>query len=498
MSGAIYDLVIRGGRVMDPETGFEALADVAIEGGSIVALGEVPGRGRQELDAAGLVVAPGFIDLHAHGQSLPADRMQAFDGVTTTLEMEAGVLPVAPWYEAQARAGRTLNYGAAAAWIIARRAVMSDVALSPGAPLKQMGAAAKDRRWSDEIADPSEVQEIIALISQGLEEGAIGIGIPNAYASGSGVKEMSAVCQLAADQGVATYTHVAYDANIDPQSATEAYIRLIGYAGATGAHMHICHLNSTSGTDIQGAAQLIRKAQAQGLPITVEAYPWGTGSTVIGASFYSDPKFPEKTGRRYDSLQLVASGYRMKDREDVLAHAARDPSALVLTHFLQAGPGDPHQAELDAAITFPGGAIASDAMPWVDAAGATWEGADWPLPERLFSHPRSSGTFARFFRHYVRERALVPLMEGIAKCSLIPAQILQGAVPDMAKKGRLQVGCDADILVFDPQSFGEKADFLQMNARSEGVEHLLVNGVPVIAAGLLRTEARPGQPIRRV
>ncbi|MGN0933060.1 amidohydrolase family protein [Falsigemmobacter intermedius] len=498
MSGETYDLVIRGGRVMDPETGFDALADVALRGGKIVAIGEVAGSARAELEAEGHLVVPGFIDLHAHGQSLPADRMQAFDGVTTTLEMEAGVLPVGAWYAAQAEAGRTLNYGAAAAWILARRAVMSDVPLVPGAPLRQMGAAAKDRRWSDDIADSREVEGIVALIAQGLDEGAIGIGIPNAYASGSGVKEMTAVCQLAADRGVATYTHVAYDANIDPQSATEAYIRLIGYAGATGAHMHICHLNSTSGTDIQGAARLIRKARDQGLPITVEAYPWGTGSTVIGASFYADPKFPEKTGRRYDSLQLVATGYRMKDRADVLAHAERDPSALVLTHFLQAGPGEPHLAELDAAITFPGGAIASDAMPWIDAEGDTYEGADWPLPERLFSHPRSSGTFARFFRHYIRERALLPLMEGISKCTLIPAQILQAAVPDMAKKGRMQVGCDGDILVFDPQTFGEKADFLQMNARSQGVRHLLVNGVPVILSGALQPDLRPGQPIRRL
>lgn len=491
-----FDILIRGGRVMDPETGRDEVADVAIRGDRIMAIGHGLGTAARSIDATGRIVAPGFIDIHAHGQSIPADRMQAFDGVTTSLELEVGTLPVAPWYQAQARTGRVLNHGTAAAWILARKAVMIGMALTGGAPLEMMGAGANDPRWVHDIATDAQVAAITALIGEGIAEGALGIGIPNAYADGAGVKEMVAVCQLAARTGTPTFTHVAYTADIDPQSSIEAYIRLIGYAGATGAHMHICHLNSTSGTDIARAVEILQKAQAQGLPITVEAYPYGTGSTVVSAAFYRDPDFPRRTGRSYDSIQVVATGHRFQSREEIVAAAERNPGELILTHFLNTEGYGPHQPLLDLSVMYPGGAIASDAMPWVDASGAIYTGEDWPLPDNVFSHPRSSGTFTRFFRQYVRERPLAGLMEAVAKCTLIPCRVIEGSAPAMRRKARLQVGCDADIVVFDADQIGEQATFQHMNRTARGVHDLLVNGQPVIAGGVLVIEARPGRPIR--
>jgi len=496
MSDIVFDNVIRGGRVMDPETGRDEIADVAIRGDRIVAIGPNLGAAAREIDAAGLIVAPGFIDLHAHGQSLPADRMQAFDGVTTALELEVGAMPVAPWYESHGRAGRVLNYGSAAAWILARKIVVSGMDLPDGSPIEKMSAGADDPRWVNDVATDAQVDEITGLLRGGLEAGAIGIGIPNAYASGAGVKEMVEVCQLAADTGVPTFTHVAYAAKIDPKSSIEAYVRLIGYAGATGAHMHICHLNSTSGTDVERAAEMLQHAQARGLPITVEAYPYGTGSTVVSAAFYADPDFPRRTGRSYDSLQLVATGRRFQNREELMAASAANPSELILTHFLDTEGYGPQQHLLDVSVTYPGGAIASDAMPWVEASGAHYRGDAWPLPDTVFSHPRSSGTFTRFFRQYVRERPLVPLMEAISKCTLIPCKVIESCAPQMRRKGRVQVGCDADLIVFDPEVIGEQATFQKMNLPAAGVMHLLVNGEPVIADGALKTAARPGRPIK--
>ena len=171
-------------------------------------------------------------------------------------------------------------------------------------------------------------------LRNGLNEGGIGIGILNAYAPGAGVQELTAVCQLAAAHDVPTFTHVAYMSRIDPESAAEAYIRLIGYAGATGAHMHICHFNSSSKTDVERCAVLVAKAQAQGLPITVEAYPYGTGSTVLAAAFFSDPEFEARNGTGYDSVQRVTDGRRFRDREELLAAQAEEPSTLVLWHIL--------------------------------------------------------------------------------------------------------------------------------------------------------------------
>ncbi|MFC0410860.1 amidohydrolase family protein [Roseomonas elaeocarpi] len=488
-------LIIKGGRVVDPASGMDSIADVAIENGRIAAVGPDLGEGERVIDAAGLVVAPGFIDLHAHGQSIPADRMQAFDGVTTTLDLEAGVMPVASWYRRQAEQGRVLNYGASTNWAFARIASM--VGTNEESSLEAFGRAMRDRRWIENVATEGEVQGILDRIDEGLREGGIGIGILNAYAPGAGVQELTSVCQLAKRHEVPTFTHVAYMSRIDPESAAEAYIRLIGYAGATGAHMHICHFNSSSKTDIARCYEIVRKAQQQGLPITVEAYPYGTGSTVLAAAFFSDPLFEARNGTNYDSVQRVTDGHRFRDRTELLAAQAEDPSTMVLWHVLDTENNSHHRDLLDMAVLFPEGAIASDAMPWSMPDGSTYTGESWPLPAEATSHPRSAGCFTRFLRHWVREREAIPLIEGIRKCALIPAQILEASTPAMAGKGRLTPGADADVVVFDYATLTDRAEFTAMNRPAEGVRHLLVSGEPVIADGVLDTAARPGRPVRR-
>jgi N-acyl-D-glutamate deacylase len=489
-------LVISGGRVVDPASGMDAVGDVAVLDGKIAAVGTGLGGAERVIDAAGLVVAPGFIDLHAHGQSIPADRMQAFDGVTTSLDLEAGVLPVASWYKRQAAQGRVLNYGASTNWAFARIGAMTGS--NEESSLEAFGRAMRDRRWVENVASETEVVGILDRLENGLNEGGIGIGILNAYAPGAGVQELTAVCQLAKAHEVPTFTHVAYMSRIDPESAAEAYIRLIGYAGATGAHMHICHFNSSSKTDIERCVVLVAKAQEQGLPITVEAYPYGTGSTVLAAAFFSDPEFVERNGTGYDSVQRVTDGRRFRDREELLAAQADEPSTLVLWHILDIENNAHHRDLLDLSVLYPGGAIASDAMPWsLSSDGSVYTGDAWPLPDDATSHPRSAGCFTRFIREWVRERETLSLMEGIRKCSLIPAEILAPSTPAMAAKGRLQPGADADVVVFDYATLTDRAEFSAMNRPSEGVRHLLVSGQPLIADGVMDVAARPGQPVRR-
>lgn len=488
-------LVIAGGRVVDPASGMDSVGDVAVMDGRIVAVGTSLGEAERTIDATGLVVAPGFIDLHAHGQSLPADRMQAFDGVTTTLDLEAGVLPVLSWYRKQADRGRVLNYGAAANWAFARIGAMTGS--NSESSLEAFGNAMRDRRWIENVASETEVAGILDRLAGGLNEGGIGIGILNAYAPGAGVQELTAVCQLAAKHDVPTFTHVAFMSRMDPESAAEAYIRLIGYAGATGAHMHICHFNSSSKTDIERCVALVAKAQAQGLPITVESYPYGTGSTVLAAAFFSDPEFEARNGTGYDSVQRVTDGRRFRDREELLAAQAAEPSTLVLWHVLDIENNAHHRDLLDMAVLYPGGAIASDAMPWTLSDGKPYTGDAWPLPKDATSHPRSAGCFTRFIREWVRERRKVSLIEGIRKCSLIPAQILEHSTPAMRAKGRLAAGADADIVVFDYNTLTDRAEFSAMNRPSEGVRHLVVSGHPLIADGVLDLAARPGKPVRR-
>ncbi len=488
-------LVIGGGRVVDPASGMDAAGDVALLDGRIAAVGTGLGGAERIIDAAGLVVAPGFIDLHAHGQSIPADRMQAFDGVTTTLDLEAGVMPVASWYRRQAALGRVLNYGASANWAFARIGAMTGS--NEESSLEAFGRAMRDPRWVKNVASEPELAGILERIARGLDEGGIGIGILNAYAPGAGVQELTAVCELAAARGVPTFTHIAYMSRVDPESAAEAYVRLIGYAGATGAHMHICHFNSSSKTDVERCARLVAKAEAQGLPITLEAYPYGTGSTVLAASFFSDPEFEARNGTGYDSVQRVTDGRRFRSRDELLAAQAEEPATLVLWHILDTENNAHHRDLLDLSVLYPGGAIASDAMPWTLPDGSTYTGDAWPLPADATSHPRSAGTFTRFIRHWVRERRAISLLEAVRKCSLIPAEILSPSTPDMRAKGRLQAGADADIVVFDPDTLADRAEFSAMNRPAEGVRHLLVGGEPVIADCVMDVAARPGQPVRR-
>lgn len=487
-------IVIAGGRVVDPATGTDAIADVALIDNRIAAIGTRLGTAEHTIDASGLVVAPGFIDLHAHGQSVPADRMQAFDGVTTSLDLEAGVLPVAPWYARQA-GKRVLNCGASANWAFARIGAMTGS--NEESSLEAFGRAMRNRHWIEDVSSGAEQAGILERIAHALDEGAVGIGILNAYAPGAGVQELTALCQLAAGRAVPTFTHVAFMSRIDPESAAEAYVRLIGYAGATGAHMHICHFNSSSKTDVERCERLVRHAQSMGLPITVEAYPYGTGSTVLAANFFSDPDFEHRNGTGYDSVQRVTDGHRFSSREELLAAQQDDPSALVLWHILDTEGSEHHRRLLDLSVLYPGGAIASDAMPWSMPDGSTYTGDAWPLPAEATSHPRSAGTFTRFLRHWQRERNAIPLSDALAKCSLIPADILAPSTPAMRLKGRLAPGCDADLVCFDPDTLTDRSEFTAMNRPAEGVRHLLVSGHPLIADGVLDVDARPGQPVRR-
>ena len=174
---------------------------------------------------------------------------------------------------------------------------------------------------------------------------------------------------------------------------------------------------------------------------------------------------------------------------------AKNPGAIVVLHFYEL-PRD--QKLLDMAVLFPGGIIASDAMPWLTTrTGQETDPDVWPLPDDAFAHPRSAGTFTRFLSQYVRDRKLINWPDAIAKASYLPARYLEDTAPQMKKKGRLQVGTDADIVVFDPATVRDRATYEQPNQLSVGMRDVLVNGVFVIRDGELDKKAFPGKPVRR-
>jgi N-acyl-D-glutamate deacylase len=484
------DIVLANGRVIDPETKLDAVRNVGIRDGKISAVSATTLRGRVVVDAKDLIVAPGFMDWHAHGQNTLSDRVQAFDGVTTALEFEAGMLPIGRWYELQA-GKRVLNYGASSSWAIARIAVVEGIPLPAEPNAQALFANFNLKKWPNDIATPEQVSKIVDLTEQGLKEGGLGIGLVPGYAPGSGYKELLAEHILAAKYGVPTYSHVRSEGDVDPLSAAQAYGEVLSYAAATGTHVHICHLNSTSFHDIALAVAMIHRALEQGLKITVEAYPYGAASTAIGAKFL-DPENLSRVGMTYESVEYQGKRLNESTFKEL---RAKNPGSIVVVHFYEL-PRD--QKLLDMAVLFPEGIIASDSMPWMSTTtGKPIDPNEWPLPADAFSHPRSAGTFTRFLAQYVRDRRLLSWPDAIAKTSYLPAKFLEQTVPQMKKKGRLQPGMDADITVFDPTTVQDRATYEQPNQTSVGVKYLLVNGTFVIRNGELATKVFPGQPVRR-
>ncbi len=488
----VFDLVVQNGRVIDPESQLDAVRDVGIRDGKIAAISGQRLRGKRSIDAKGLVVAPGFIDLHSHAHQLPGTRMQAFDGVTTSLELEGGVLPVSRFYEQAQQEGRPINFGASTSWAAARYAVFNSISASE-VPVHLNEMFKKDN-WVNSLADARQREQIVGMVEEGIREGSVGVGLLLAYAPGSGNKEYYAVNKLAASRKVPTFTHVRSASVIEPRSAFEAYEEVVATAVATGAQMHICHLNSTSGRDIELAKDVISAAQQRGLPISVEAYPYPAASTMIGSAFFRGADWQQRLGGvRYEDFLLSGESLteaRFKELQQ------NKPETIIVFNYLRPDINPKDDAYLDLSVLYPGGAIASDAGWWT-VDGKPVEGDVWPVPKNAFSHPRSAGTFSRVLRVYVRESGKLTLMQAIEKASLIPARILERSVPQMKEKGRIRQGADADLIVFDADTVGDRATFVMPAQPSVGMRYVIVNGTPVISKGELVRAARPGKAIRR-
>ena len=490
-----YDLVILNGQVVDPETEYDAIANVGVKDATIALITTDSISGRETIDATGHVVAPGFIDIHAHGQNIGDYRMQAMQGVTTMLELESGVLPVADWYDDQAEKRLPINYGTSSAWTYARIATFTET--EPEATVAYFQNVQGRADWKMEIATPAQLENILALVEQGLDEGALGVGINAGYAPGYGFKEYYALAKIAADRDVATFTHVRYASNDEPAGSFQAVQELIANAAITGAHMHLCHINSTSLKDIEATLELVENAQQRDINVTVGAYPYGAASTVVGAAMFSGDGWRERMGSTAENFQL---GTERMSEEQLADYQQNKPGTFIVWHFLdESNPQD--LALLDASVLHPDTLIESDEMFWMtmdDKGGIeNYSGDAWPLPDGVFSHPRSNGTFAKILASYVRERELMSMQEALRKMSLMPAQTLEDFVPQMKTKGRLQKGMDADIVVFDPEAIAPVGTYEDPNHPAVGVQSVIVNGAVVVDGGELRLDAAPGQPIRR-
>ena len=499
-SNETYDIVLANGRVIDPETYVDGQMHVGIKADRIAAVSETPLEGKEVIDVSGLIVAPGFIDLHAHGQDIAANRMQAFDGVTTALELEGGMLPVGEFYANSAKEGRPLNFGISAGWLSARIMEMCPQATVDGKPVPTIDwifTAFAHSEWVETVANDKQIAKIMGHVEQGLKEGSLGIGLPYGYAPGAGTKEIVALCTLAAKYRVPTFSHVQNMGVLDPHSAIESYIKVFGFAAATGADMHICHLNSTSSRDIDKAVPLVIEAQQTGLNITMGAYTYGTAESAMGAAEWDPKDVQARIGVEWSDFTRIRDMKSIGSKEELIEARKEGPGDWVTVRMLHEEEDTRDKSLLDMSVLFPGGGIETDGVPWTQSDGSSYKGKDWPLPKGLNSHPRSAGCYSRFLRKWVRERGVISWMDAIRKTSLIPAQIMGKGTPMMHKKGRIQVGADADIIVFDPETVTDKATFKESCQTSAGMKHVLVNGTFLIRDEQLDTEAFPGKPVRR-
>ena len=459
-ANTVYDRVILGGQVMDPASGLDAIRNLGLSGGRIAIITTEAVAGRDTIDARGLVVAPGFIDLHAHGQTPETYRFQALDGVTTALELELGTGDVAAWYRERS-GGARINYGVSIGHIKARMAVMHD-----------SGSVFPVGDGAHRAATPAEISEIVKRIEIGVHEGAVSIGAGFTYTPAATREELLAVFRVAGMTKTPIHVHM--------RSGVAGLREVLALASETRAPLHVVHINSSALAETPVLLEMISAARTRGQDVTTEAYPYTAGMTEIQSATIQD-LYGSAPDARLDELEWPPTGERLNRKS--FERYTRTGGPIVVHN-------NP-EPMVAAAIASPLTIIASDAY-WRNGTG----------------HPRTTGTFSRVLGRYVRDAVgaqhaaplsitrSLSLMDAIRKMTLMPAQRLERHVPAMRQKGRLSVGADADITIFDQATVVDRSTYREPSLAPVGIQHVIVNGVSVVANGRAVEGVAPGKAVR--
>jgi len=442
-----YELVISNGRVMDPESGLDGIRHLGINAGRIVVISDSPLSGSREINADGLVVAPGFVDIHAHGQTEEAYRLMVQDGVTSGFELEIGTAHVGEWYGERA-GGQVLNYGISIGHIPIRMVLFDD----PGRFLPMAAGGSG-------IAGPEIMDRMAEMMRQGIAEGAVAVGFGLAYTPAATETEFEAMLDIATEAGATAHIHT--------RGGLTGLQQIIDSAREAETPLHIVHANSSGGSSISDFLGIIQSARDSGQDVTTEMYPYGASYSDIASALFDNWQDWEED--RFQRNMWVATGERLT-RESFGRYRQIGGGVITFSRT---------EDQTRTALRHPLTMIASDGRI-LDGRG----------------HPRSSGTYAKVLGQYVRDEQIIDLMDALRRMTIEPASRLEAFVPAMRNKGRIRIGADADITVFDPATIIDRATYTEPTLPSQGIEYVLVNGAVVLDGGTLNPAIRAGVAIR--
>jgi N-acyl-D-amino-acid deacylase len=529
-----YDVLIRNGTVFTGDGTAGMPADVAIRGDRIAAIGTVTGSAARTIDATGLAVTPGFINMLSWAtESLLEDgRSQSDIRQGVTLEVMGEGWSMGPWTDAMKDEVMRLNadieydieWSTLGEYLqrLEDRGVSANVASFVGATTVRIHVIG----YEDRAPSKEELAQMEALVAAAMEEGALGVGSSLIYAPAfySSTEELVALCRVAASYGGRYISHIRSEG----AQLLEAVEELITIARDAGIGAEIYHLKAAGRENwdkLEAVFQRVEEARAEGLDITADMYTYTAGATGLDAAM---PPWVQEGGHDAWLERLRDPDIRARVIEEIrqpgdgwenLYHAAGGPDRLIFLGFrndeLKPLTGltlaevaalrgtSPEDTIVDLVIeddSRVGTAyfIMSEeniarkiARPWM----AFGSDAESLAPEGVFlksnPHPRAYGTFARLLGKYVREEQVITLPEAIRRLTSFPAENL-----GIADRGRLEVGYFADIAVFDPTTIRDHATFAEPHRYATGVHHVLVNGVPVLLNGE-HTGATPGRFVRR-